>query len=200
MAELELHTQLRHITGAGSARNLIRSGQIPAVVYGNKQANISISLPVKEMEKLLRSGMLTSTVISLNLDGQVHKTLVKQFQINPVKDTLRHVDLMFINPTGQIVDVPIIFEGKDKCLGIKRGGFFNTIHRKIKLICDPNNIPETIQINVVDMTVGSKLLAKEFALPEGTKLAIKDTAIIATITGRGKSTAAEDETKKEAAK
>jgi large subunit ribosomal protein L25 len=196
MAELELQAQIRKTTGAGSARNLIRSGQIPAVLYGNKQVNISISLPAKEMEKLLRSGMLTSTVIALNIDGQVHKTLIKQFQINPVKDTLRHVDLMFINQNGQTVDVPIVFEGKDKCLGIKRGGFFNTIHRKFKLICDPNKIPETIAINVVNMSIGSKLLAKEFQLPEGTRLAIKDTTIIATITGRGKSAAAEDEPKK----
>jgi large subunit ribosomal protein L25 len=186
MATLEMQASLRPSTGAGSSRNLIRSGKIPAIIYGNKQPNISLALEEKEITKLLKSGALTSTLIELKLDGAVHKAIVKQIQIDPVKDTARHVDLMFLHPTEQKVDVPITFEGKEKCLGVKRGGFFNIIHRKLKLLCDPNKIPSKVSIDVLEMRIGEKVIAGKIALPEGSKLAVNDNAIIATITGRGK--------------
>jgi large subunit ribosomal protein L25 len=195
MQVLEVQADLRPVTGGGSARNLIREGKIPAVVYGNHQENVSICLEAKVMEKLLKSGSITSTVIDLNLSGKVHKTLVKQIQKDPVKDTLRHVDLVFINPNGQEVDVPIIFESKEKCLGVKRGGFFNIIHRKLKLICDPSHIPEQVSVNVIDVKIGGKVLASQIPLPEGSKLAVKHSTIIATITGRGKGGSEEDDKK-----
>ena len=199
MQALEITADSRETTGAGSARNLIEEGRIPAIVYGNKQDNLSISLDVistRAMEKLLKSGTITSTVIDLKVDGKIYKTLVKHIQKDPVKDTLRHLDLIFINPKGQEVDVPIIFEGKEKCLGIKRGGFFNTIHRKLKLMCDPKKIPKNVSINIVEMEIGAKIIASQISLPEGSKLSIDDSAIIATITGRGKGGAAAEEDKK----
>lgn len=186
MSALEIHASTRPITGAGSARNLIREGKVPAVIYGNKQPSVSISLEAKAMDKLLKSGALTSTVIDLKLDGKVHQALVKQIQKDPVKDTLRHVDLIFINTVEQKVSVPVFFEGKEKCLGVKRGGFFNTIHRKLDLLCDPKRIPEKVSVNVMEVRVGGKILAGEVSLPEGSKLAVKEGQIIATITGRGK--------------
>lgn len=198
MAMLEIKAGIREKTGAGSARNLIRIGRIPAVLYGNKQENINISLEAKLMDKLFRSGCFTSTVINLELNGHIHKAIVKEFQLDPVKDTLRHIDLILINSDQQKVDIPINFESKDKCLGVKRGGFFNTIHRKIKLICDPNKIPEKVLANVLEMKIGDKLLANQLILPEGSQLAGKAGQIIATITGRGKGGSDDDNTKKAA--
>jgi large subunit ribosomal protein L25 len=152
------------------------------------------------MDKLLKSGLLTSTLINLTLDGKVHKTLVKQIQKNPVKDTLRHVDLIFVNPEQQQVEVPITFEGKEKCLGVKRGGFFNTIHRKLKLLCDPNNIPERVSVNVLETRIGGKIIAEQIQIPANSKLAVKSDLIIATITGRGKGGADAEEAKAAPAK
>jgi large subunit ribosomal protein L25 len=191
MTTLEMHADLRPETGGATARNLLRQGKVPAIVYGNKQTNLAVSLELKEVTKLFHSGFLTSTIIDLKVKDQdekytSHKTLIKEVQLDPVKDTLRHVDLVFINPDEQEVAVKIIFENKDRCTGVKRGGFFNILHRKIKLLCKANSIPLHVNIDVLEMRVGQKLLASQVALPEGTRLAMKDDAILVSIIGKGK--------------
>jgi large subunit ribosomal protein L25 len=191
MTTLEMYADLRHDVGGSTSRNLIRQGKVPAIVYGNSKPNLSISLDMKEITKLFHSGYLTSTTIDLKLKDQdekhtSHKTLIKEIQLDPVKDTVRHVDLVFLNPLGQEVAIPLVFENKDKCIGVKRGGFFNIMHRKIKLFCSPDNIPQQVNFNVLNMRIGQKLLASQIPLPEGTKLAMKDNAMLVSIIGRGK--------------
>ncbi|MDR0329317.1 MAG: 50S ribosomal protein L25, partial [Rickettsia sp.] len=71
-----------------------------------------------------------------------------------------------------------------RALGVKRGGFFNIIKRTITLLCDVNNIPKNINIDVTNMHIGQSLKAKSIKLPEGVQLASKNDFIIATIIGR----------------
>ncbi len=191
MTTLELQADMRDQLGGGTARNLIRSGKVPAIVYGFGQENLSVAVEAKAIDKLFKSGCLTSTVIDLTVENKVHKTLVKYFQLDPVKDTIRHLDLIFINPEAQNVDVPLAFEGKERSLGVKRGGFFNIIHRKLKISAPIAQIPQRISVNVVEMRVGSKLLATDIVLPEGCSLAVKPDTLIANIIGRGKGGAEE---------
>ena len=63
-------------------------------------------------------------------------------------------------------------------------------------MCDPKKIPKNVSINIVEMEIGAKIIASQISLPEGSKLSIDDSAIIATITGRGKGGAAAEEDKK----
>ncbi len=196
---MEMQADLRDEVGGGSSRNLIRAGKVPAIIYGDKHPNVCISIGEKEITKLFKSGALTSTVVNLTLGSEVYKTLVKQIQLDPVKDTVRHVDFIFINPEQQKVDVPIIFEGKERSVGVKRGGSFNIAHRKIKLLCEPDKIPQRVMVDVLNMRVGDKLLAGKIPLPEGSKLAIKEDEIIAKITGSDKGGAEPDDKPAEAA-
>jgi large subunit ribosomal protein L25 len=205
MTALEMHADLRHGTGGAIARNLLKIGKVPAVVYGNKQANLAISLELKEVTKLFHSGFLTSTAIDLKVRDKdekyiLHKALIKEIQLDPVKDTVRHVDLVFIRPDEQEVAVPIVFENRDRCVGVKRGGFFNILHRKIKLLCKPDSIPLSVNVDVLEMRVGQKLLAKNVTLPEGAKLAMQDNTILVSIIGRGKADKGEAKQEESAAK
>ncbi len=98
-----------------------------------------------------------------------------------------------MSDTIQRVDVPIKFEGRERSIGIKRGGFFNIIFRSVPMLCEVDKIPTDIVIDIVNMGIGASIRASSLDLPEGCTLVSKKDFIIASITGRGgKSDAAEE--------
>ncbi len=180
-----LKGEARNNIGTGPARELRRNGLIPATLYGNKQEPLSVSLEEKEVTKLYRKPGFTSTVIELEVAGKKYKVLPKTVDLHPITDLVRHADFVFLPTKGtQKVQVPIVYEGKEKSLGLKRGGFFNIIHRRLELTCPVNNIPSNITIDVSHMIVGSSIKAKNINLPEGCSLISKKDYVLASITGR----------------
>lgn len=191
MTVLELNADVREKLGSATSRNLLRSGKVPAIVYGPGHDNLAIAVEAKAMDKLFKSGFLTSTVIELKLANNNYKALVKHVQLDPVKDTVKHVDFTFVNPQSMTAAIPVKFEGQERSIGVKRGGFFNIIHRKIKINCANGQLPQSIVVDATQMKVGEKLLAGQIELPAGCSLAMPDTAIVANIIGKGKSAAEE---------
>lgn len=180
-----LAAESRDVLGTGSSRALRRSGMVPAVVYGNGGNNASVSIEEKEITKLYRKHGFTSTVIGIEIGGKVHKVLPKAIQLHPITDLVNHVDFVYLDKDVQKVDVPIVFEGKERAVGVKRGGFFNIIFRKITLNCPVDSIPQHILIDVSNMGIGASIVADRLKLPEGCSLATKSKLVIASITGRG---------------
>jgi len=185
MSEIvKLIAEKRNVVGTGSSRTLRRNGMVPATIYGEGNQPVSIALQEKEMTKLYRRHGFTSTVLDVEFDGKTHKVLPKAVQLNPITDLVDHVDLVFLAKKTQKVQVPLVFEGKERAVGVKRGGFFNIIFRKIALNCPVDNIPTDIVIDVTNMVVGASILASKLALPAGCTLATKSNLVIASITGR----------------
>ena len=179
--------------GTGSSRSLRSAGQVPATIYGQGGAPLSIVIQEKEITKLYRRHGFTSTVIGVELDGKVIKVLPKAIQLHPITDLVNHVDFVYLAKDIQKVDVPLVFEGKERAVGIKRGGFFNIIFRKITLNCSVKSIPQDIVIDVTNMGIGASIVASTLKLPTGCTLAGKPNLVIASITGRGGKADATDE-------
>lgn len=180
-----LVADVRDEIGTGPSRALRRSGMVPATLYGADKKPMSISIPEKDITKLYRTHGFTSTVIQLEIGEKKHKVLPKCVELHPVKDIVRHVDFVYLGSKAQKVSVPIVFDGKERSLGVKRGGFFNIIFRKIDLLCPVNAIPTDIIIEVAHMGVGASLRASQLTLPAGCSLVTKNDFVIASITGRG---------------
>lgn len=198
----KLIAELRTDSGTGSARELRRSGRIPAVIYGKERETIHISLEEKEVTKLYRKPGFTTKIIDIEVDGKTHKTLTKAIQLHPTTELATHLDLVFLvdDKSLQKVEVPIVYKGKERSNGVKKGGFFNMIHRRVTLLCEPDKIPANIEIDVTSMNVGNSYKASRLPLPEGTKLYSKKNFVIASITGRGgKSSSSEEEESSESA-
>lgn len=185
MSATSLAAKVREELGTGSARALRRKGIVPATVYGKGKDPISVAIEEKDITKLYRRKAFSSTVLELDINGKKHKVLPKSVSLHPITDIVHHADFVFLDDKVQKVDVPIVFEGKDRCLGVKRGGFFNIIMRKLPLMCDVNSIPKEIVIDVVSMVVGDSIRSESIKLPENTQLASKKNFVIASITGRG---------------
>ncbi|MDX1923880.1 MAG: 50S ribosomal protein L25/general stress protein Ctc [Rickettsiaceae bacterium] len=181
-----LKCEIRENSGTGGARELRKRGRVPAIVYGKGQTNISISLEEKEITKLYRKQGFKSTVLELDLDGKSYKVLPKAVELHPITELVRHADFVFLPEKGyQKVSVPILYEGKDRCIGLKRGGFFNIIHRKLELNCPVDQIPTFVEIPVAHLYIGSSIRSDSISLPEGCTLIENKSMILASITGRG---------------
>jgi large subunit ribosomal protein L25 len=188
-----LPAELRTDLGTGASRNVRREGKVPAIIYGPGHQPMSVLLEEKEITKLYRKHGFKSTVIELDVSGKKHKVLAQSVQLNPITDIVRHVDFIFLADKVQKVNIPVVFEGKEKSLGIKRGGYFNVIHRSVAMLCDVKKIPQDIVIDVVNMGIGTSIFARHLKLPAGCELVSKKDFVIASITGRGgKADATED--------
>ena len=186
MSEMvQLAGESRQNSGTGSARSLRNEKKIPAIIYGGGKSNLSISLEEKEVTKLYRQHGFTSTVIEIKVDGKAYKVLPKAVDLHPVSDVVRHIDFVFLGSKTQKVAVPLVYVGKDRSVGLKRGGFLNIIKRYIELECPVNAIPVDIEIDVGEMRVGSSVRASEVSVPKGCKLVTRSDLAIVSITGRG---------------
>ena len=92
----KLIAELRTDSGTGSARELRRSGRIPAVIYGKERETIHISLEEKEVTKLYRKPGFTTKIIDIEVDGKTHKALTKAIQLHPTTELATHLDLVFL--------------------------------------------------------------------------------------------------------
>jgi large subunit ribosomal protein L25 len=182
---ITLAAELRETLGTGPARALRLQGKVPAIVYGAGKKQLAIAILQNEITKLYRKPGFSTAIIQLEVEGKKHKVLPKAVELHPTTDLVRHVDFIFLSPKEQRIDVPMLFEGKERANGIKKGGFFNIIKRKVSLICPVDSIPERIKIDVTSMGIGSSIRAGRLTLPEGCKLNMPTDTVIASITGRG---------------
>lgn len=186
---LTLNGSIRKDLGSANTRRLRREDRIPAVIYGNNgNENIYLSILKKEFDKEYLKTNVQLKPIELNLDGKKFKVLVYQIDIDPVSDMPRHVDFINIEGRKELkVCIPVNYLGRDKAPGIKKGGFLNVLKRKIECFCTLENIPESIDIDVSKMHIGSKVKINDITLPSNIKATNKSNFDICSITGRGKS-------------
>ena len=180
---LTLSAQTRERAGKGASRALRLEGRVPAVVYGNKQEPLSITLEEKVLIKAMANGHFMNTVVMIDGVGQAIRTLPKDVQFHPVTDRPLHVDFLRIGEHSTVhVNVPVVFVDEELAPGIKRGGVLNVVAHELELICDAAEIPDQITISLTGLEVGDSIHLAQITLPAGTKTASEETDFtIATI-------------------
>jgi large subunit ribosomal protein L25 len=190
MATLSLKAESRATIGTGSARAARRNEQVPAVVYGTGQTSLHINLPLKEVTTLAGKRNYKSTIVEIELDGKKVKTLPREIQFHKISDKPTHVDLQFITAkTAVRVFVPVEVINQAKSPGIKRGGVLNLVRREIEFFCNPEAIPQKIEVDLTGREIGASVHINDVKLPDGVRATIKRNFTVATIAGR----AAEEE-------
>lgn len=189
MAEsVTLEATARPRAGKGAARQVRREGKVPAVIYGDNQAPITIALNYNELWKQFLKGHFTSTVIELNLDGKMHRVIPRELQVDPVKDHPLHVDFLRIGKDGIIrVAVPVRFTDEASSPGLKRGGVLNIVRHDIEVFAPYDKIPEAFEISLDGMQIGKSIHVSSIIMPEGVAPVIQNRDFtVATIAGRVK--------------
>jgi large subunit ribosomal protein L25 len=156
------------------ARRVRRDGKIPAVVYGAGKDAVSVSVDPRHVLRILRSDSGHNTIFDLALNGgenskaETAKAMIVDWQYEPIKGHLLHIDLKRIAMDKALrVSVPIILQGVPA--GVKtEGGILEQMLREVEIECLPGDIPSHIDVAVSELTFGKVLRVED--LPHNEKL------------------------------
>ncbi len=173
-ATYELKAETRERVGKGSSRELRRNGLIPAVIYGDKQAPISIALSTNEVTKRIHAGGFMTTVATIDVNGEKISVLPKDYQLDPVRDFTMHVDFLRVSGNTLVtVEVPVHFVNEEKS-GVKIGGVLNIVRHGVELHVPANDIPESITVDLEGKKIGDSIHISDVKLPKGASPVIAD--------------------------
>ncbi len=171
----ELKAQARERVGKGAARELRRNKMVPAVIYGDKKPPLSIALPYKEVDTRISAGGFMTTLLTIEVDGEKHRVLPKDFQLDVVRDFPLHVDFLRVTrKTIVAVEIPVHFENDEECPGIKHGGVLNIVRHTVECLCPASEIPDAIIVDLLPYDVGDSINISAVELAEGVEPTITD--------------------------
>ena len=167
--------EIRERIGRGGARELRRSGRVPATIYGDNNENVSISVEMRELQRDLQRPGFTNRLCEVVVGSNKVRVLPREVQVDPVTDTPIHVDFMRISPRARVrLNVPVSFINEEESPGIKRGGVLNVVRHEIEFYCRADAIPESIVISLDGLDIGDGVHISSVTLPEGVNPTITD--------------------------
>jgi large subunit ribosomal protein L25 len=163
-----LEAQPRTAGTKNDARRVRKQGKVPGVVYGANKPTLSVSVDPRQVSRILHSETGYNTVFDLALDGERTKAMIVDWQYEPIKGALLHIDLKRIAMDQKLrVNVPIELVGEPA--GVKQqGGILEQIVREVEVECLPGDIPNAIELNVSELVFGMVLRVSD--LPKMDKI------------------------------
>ena len=180
--DITIVAEPRSSRGKNEARRLRAAGSAPAVLYGAGGDSVAVAINPKEINKILNSTTGHNTIFNLSVTGGENTpVMVLDWQLDPVKETLLHLDLGRIDLTKRItVRVPVHTVGDPK--GVKlQGGLHEIITREIEIECLPDDIPEHFSVDVTELSIGQSVRASDVVLTGSMKLLSPSDAVISHI-------------------
>ena len=165
MSEARIAAETRTEFGKGAARRTRRAGKIPAVLYGHGTEPQHVALPSIEFARVVRE-QGRNAVLTLDIDGTPQLALTKTVVVHPVRPYIEHVDLLVIKRGEKVsVEVQIVVTGDPV-----PGSLINQELNLVEIAADVSSIPESIEVSVEDVAIGTQILAGQLQLPEGSTL------------------------------
>jgi large subunit ribosomal protein L25 len=163
-----LEAQPRTPGTKNDARRVRRDGKVPAVVYGAGKDAVPVSVDPRQVTRILHSATGHNTVFDLAVDGDRTKAMIVDWQYEPIKGSLLHIDVKRIAMDQKLrVNVPIELVGEPA--GVKQqGGILEQLLREVEIECLPGDIPNQVDLNVADLVFGMVLRVAD--LPKSDKL------------------------------
>jgi large subunit ribosomal protein L25 len=180
--EITIVAEPRAERGKNEARRLRAKGSAPAVLYGSGGDAVPVAVSPREVNRILHSKTGHNTIFNLELrGGETTPVMIVDWQNDPVKDNLLHVDLKRIDLTQRIrVKVPVYTTGEPK--GVKlQGGLHELITREIEIECLPDDIPESFSVEVGELMMGQSVRAGEIPLSGSVKLVSPADSVISHV-------------------
>src|SRR6201996_2542666 len=151
-----------------AARRVRVAGMVPGVLYGAKEPAIAVELDPKQITRILHSDTGHNTIFDLEVANGRTKAMIVDWQYEPIKGKLMHIDLNRIAMDKAIrVKVPVLLEGTP--VGVKtQGGILDQVLREVEIECLPADIPSHIDFNITSLGLGGSVRVAD--LPHGGKL------------------------------
>jgi len=162
MATVKLLAQPRSATGKQGAKHTRAQGQVPAVVYGEQEETISLSIGAAELRAALATPSGRNVIVQLAIgDRAVTRAVIRDMSRDPITREILHVDFQRISENRPIhIRVPVVVVGS--CPAVKEGrGILDHTMRDVEIRCLPKDIPMSIEVDVSELDVGHAIHVNE---------------------------------------
>ncbi len=177
-----LEAQPRESGNKNQARRVRVGGKIPAVVYGAGKNSLPVSVDPRQVLRILHSDTGHNTIFDLSLSGENTKAMIVDWQYEPIKGKLLHIDLQRIAMDKVLrVEVPIVLQGVPA--GVKtEGGILEQMLREVEIECLPGDIPSHIDVDVSELTFGKVIRVSDLPHNEKIKFLTEENQPVAHVT------------------
>jgi large subunit ribosomal protein L25 len=164
---IKLEVREREQLGSRHTRRLRRQGVIPGVLYGNGHAR-----PIAVPERDLRHAMTGSSGLHAILDvvveghGAVHPSILADYQQDPVRGTISHIDLREVR-LDQPIQASVVVQLVGEAVGAQTGGVVSLVQRELNVEALPMAVPDHIDVDITAMDIGDVLRLEDISAPEG---------------------------------
>ncbi len=183
---IKISAEARDDFGKGYARRLRKAGKIPAVIYGHGAEPVHIALPGHETMLAARN---PNAVLSVDVDGTNHLTLIKDVQRHAIRPEIYHVDLLTVRRGERVeVEVPVVVEGE-----VAPGNISTQSESVLLLDVDALDVPEELLVDVTDRQDGEHVTAADVLLPEDVTLVSDPELIVVNVSAEVEQDLGEEE-------
>jgi large subunit ribosomal protein L25 len=171
---IEVVAQTRKVQGRGASRRLRHTGKIPGILYGGKAEPVNLELEQNALFHQLRDEKFHASILTLLLDGAKQQVLLRAVNMHPWKAEVQHIDFQRVAADQKIhIKVPLHFVNAEKSPAIKeQGGLITHVLNDVEIRCLPADLPEFIQVDLSNISIGHSIHVRDVAMPKGVELAL----------------------------
>jgi large subunit ribosomal protein L25 len=181
---IRLDVAERDSRGSAESRRLRKQGLIPGVLYGRGKAPHAISVPERDLRRVLTGPSGLHAILDVVLEGQktTHASILKDYQQDVITGRIAHIDLQEVR-LDQPIQAQVVIELVGESAGTKEGGVLSQVTREINVEALPMEIPERIEVDISNMQMGDTLRLADVARQDGvTFLDDPEETVLATVT------------------
>lgn len=168
-------------TGSGRLNQMRREGWVPSVIYGKGTENMNLKVDAKTFADLLAHSSSENILVNLDIEGHgTRLAFLQSIQHDALSGKTLHADFRAIDENTAITaHIPTHLNGESA--GVKAGGLIEQYVHAIEITCLPNDLPETIEVDISGLQIGDSLHIGEIALPAGVKATHAADVVVAHI-------------------
>jgi large subunit ribosomal protein L25 len=174
----------RESLGSAEVRRMRKQGLVPGVLYGNGEP-VAISIAERELRRALTGGGGLHAILDVEIDGkgETHASILKEYQVDPVRGGVTHVDLQEVRLDRAIeASVAVQLLGGEDAPGVREGGVLSQPLREVTVEALPLEVPEHLELDVSQMDIGATLRISDLIVPDGVAFLDDPEMVVATIT------------------
>lgn len=169
--DFTVNAEARTDVGKGASRRLRHAGKVPAIMYGSGKDPVSLTLGHDEFMHHLEHEAFYSHILTVSVGGKKQKAVMKDLQRHPSKPRVLHVDFLRVSDKDVIhMSVPVHFLNEEESAGVKEGGLVSHLMTTIEIACKASDLPEYLQLDIIEVEVGGSLHLSDIVLPEGVEI------------------------------
>lgn len=179
MAHVLLTAQQRTELGNGPTRRLRREGLVPGIVYQPGTESLAFAVNARELRRAFADGGRTG-VIDLSIGDSTRPVLLKDWQLDPVRGDVTHVDFQEVN-LREVTQASVAITLVGSPVGVRDGGVLDQPLREVDVSALPDDLPDEIELDVSGLAVGDSVTVAGIAAPAGVTIDSDPELVVASV-------------------